>query len=203
MPRTKLRFSDGHHAGDRARKDQLNAKRAAKRAAKAAALREVGDIEEDVVPYEHKGGQAGVSIRLRRMNPSSGSGDAAQPAPQLPLPVASPPPQAPAPPPEPLSDIAAAEAAVARLPPYERGKFIAKQVADALPPGKISLPIGGRKKQSVLIVPANVNSPVHQKCLVVKRVGDEFKVPQQPPAETETDSCAGRTRPTSAKRENK
>ena len=70
MPRTKLRLSDGHHAGDRARKDQRNAKRAAK----AAALREeVGDIEEAVVPYEHKGGQAGETIRLRRVNPSSGS----------------------------------------------------------------------------------------------------------------------------------
>ena len=186
MPRTKLRFSDGHHAGDRARKDQLASKRAAKRAAKAAALREeVGDIEEDVVPYEHKGGEVGETIRLKRMNPSSVSGDAAQPAPQLPLPVASPPPQPPAPPPEPLSDIAAAEAAVARLPPFERNKFIAKRVAEALPPGKLSLPIGGRKKQAVLLVPANVDSPVDQKCLVAKRVGDELKVPQQPPAETE------------------
>jgi hypothetical protein len=175
----------------RAMKDKHASVNANRRLAKAAAAmrEEVVDNEEDVVPYQHiGGGEVGKTIRLKRMNPSSVSGDAAQPAPQLPLPVASPPPQAPAPPPEPLSDIAAAEAAVARLPPYERGKFIAKQVADALPPGKISLPIGGRKKQSVLLVPANVNSPVHQKCLVVKRVGDEFKVPQQPPAETETES---------------
>jgi hypothetical protein len=156
------------------------------RAAKAASLREeVGDIEEDVVPYEHKGGQAGVSIRLRRMNPSSVSGDVAQPAPQLPLPVASPPPQPPAPPPEPLSDIAAAEAAVARLPPFEHKKVIAKRVAEALPPGQLSLPIGGRKKQAVLLVPANVDSSMDQKCLVVKRVGDEFQEPQQPSAATE------------------
>ena len=119
------------------------------------------------------------------MNPSSVSGDAAQPAPQLPLPVASPPPQPPAPPPEPLSDIAAAEAAVARLPPFERNKFIAKRVAEALPPGKLSLPIGGRKKQAILLVPANVDSPMDQKCLVVKRVGDELQVPQQPSAATE------------------
>ena len=110
MPPKKLYLSDTHRRGARARKDQRNAKRAAKRAAKAAALREIGDIQEDVVPYEHKGGEVGETIRLQRMNPSSVSGNAAQPAPQLPLPVASPPPQLPAPPPEPLSDIAAAEA---------------------------------------------------------------------------------------------
>ena len=185
MPRKKLYLSDTHRRGARARKDQRNAKRAAKRAAKAAALREIEDIQEDVVPYQHKGGEVGKTIRLQRVSPSSVSGDAAQPAPQLPLPVASPPPQPPAPPPEPLSDIAAAEAAFARLPPFERNKFIAKQVAEALPPGQLSLPIGGRKKQAVLLVPANVHSPVDQKCLVVKRVGDELQVSQQPPAETE------------------
>ena len=132
MTRRRSHLSDGHHGGDRARKDQRNAK---DRAAKAAALREeVEDIQEDVVPYQHKGGQVGETIRLKRMNPSSVSGDAAQPAPQLPLPVSSPPPQPPAPPPEPLSDIAAAEAAVARSPPYGRNKFIAKRVADASGP---------------------------------------------------------------------
>jgi hypothetical protein len=71
---------------------------------------------------------------------------------------------------------------------FEHKKFIAKRVAEALPPGKLSLPIGGRKKQAVLLVPANVDSPVDQKCLVVKRVGDEFQVSQQPPAEHEPSS---------------
>jgi hypothetical protein len=74
------------------------------------------------------------------MNPSSVSGDAAQPAPQIPLPVASPPPQPPAP---------AAEAAVVRSPPCEHGKFIAKQVADALPPGLFSLPIGAARNKPI------------------------------------------------------
>ena len=186
MTRKRIRVGARQPRRDRDRKDRDVLRKAHQRAAKAATLREeVGDIEEAVVPYEHKGGQVGDSIRLRRMNPSSVSGDAAQPAPQLPLPVASPPPQPPAPPPEPLSDIAAAEAAVARLPPFERNKFIAKRVAEALPPGQLSLPIGGRKKQAVLLVPANVDSPVDQKCLVVKRVGDEFQEPQQPSAATE------------------
>ena len=54
-----------------------------------------------------------------------------------------------------------------------------------MPPGQVSLPIDGRKKQAVLLVPANVDSPVDQKCLVVKRVGDEFQEPQQPSAATE------------------
>ena len=76
-----------------------------------------------------------------------------------------------------LSDIAAAEAAVARLPPFEPNKVIAKRVAEALPPGSLSLPIGGRKKQAVLLVPAKVDSLVDQKCLVIKRVGDELQVP--------------------------
>jgi hypothetical protein len=124
MTRRKIRVGARPTRRDRDRKDRDALRKAHQRAAKAATLREeVGDIEEAVVPYEHKGGQVGDSIRLRRMNPSSVSGDAAQPAPQLPLPVASPPPQPPAPPPEPLSDIAAAEAAVARLPPFERNKF--------------------------------------------------------------------------------
>jgi hypothetical protein len=154
------------------------------RAAKAAALREaVGDIEEAVVPCEHKGGNVGGTIRLRRMNPSSGSGDATQSAPQLPLPVASPPPpQPPAPPPEPLSDIAAAEAAVSCLPPYERNKFIAKRVADTLRANSPCQLVAARNKPS----PAIVDSPVDQKCLVVKRVGDELQVPQQPRSETES-----------------
>ena len=85
-------------------KDKNASANANRRPAKAAAAmrEEVVDIEEAVVPYEHKGGEAGVSIRLRRVNPSSVSGDAAQSAPQLPLPVASPLPQAPAPTPQPL-----------------------------------------------------------------------------------------------------
>ena len=178
----------------RAMKDKAASATANRRLAKAAAAmrEEVVDNEEDVVPYQHiGGGEVGETIRLKRMHPSSVSGDAAQPAPQLPLPVASPPPQPPAPPPEPLSDIAAAEAAFARLPPFERNKFIAKQVAEALPPGQLSLPIGGHKKQAVLLVPANVDSPVDQKCLVVKRVGDEFQVPQQPSAEPSPESISG------------
>jgi len=90
MTREKSRLSDGHHAGDRARTDRNALYVARYRAAKAAALREqVGDIQEDVVPYKHKGGQVGDSIRLRRMNPSSVSGDAAQPAPQDSLPGAT------------------------------------------------------------------------------------------------------------------
>ena len=74
MTRKKSRLSDRHRRGARARKDR-NALHVAKyRAAKAAALREeVGNIQEDVVPYEHKGGEVGDIIRLRRMNPSSGS----------------------------------------------------------------------------------------------------------------------------------
>ena len=128
MPPKKPRLTSNHCSGARARKDR-NALHVAKyRVAKAAALcEEVGDIQEDVIPYEHKGGEVGETIRLRRMNPSSVSGDAAQPAPQMPLPVASPPPQAPAPLPEPLPDTAAAAAAVARLSPHERRKLLAER----------------------------------------------------------------------------
>ena len=128
MPPKKPRLTSNHCSGARARKDR-NALHVAKyRVAKAAALREeVGDIQEDVIPYEHKGGEVGETIRLRRMNPSSVSGDAAQPAPQLPLPVASPPPKQPAPLPEPLPDTAAAAAAVARLSPHERRKLLAER----------------------------------------------------------------------------
>ena len=83
MPRTKLRFSDGHHAGDRARKDQRNAKY---RAAKAADLREqVGDIQEDVIAHEHKGGEVGEFVLLKRLRRRPVSDD----APQIPLPVAA------------------------------------------------------------------------------------------------------------------
>ena len=151
MPRTKLRFGDGHHAGDRARKDQLNAKRAAKRAAKAAALREVGDIEEDVVPYEHKGGEVGETIRLQRMNPSSVSGDAAQPAPQLPLPVASPPPQPPAPLPQPLPHLAAIHASLDRLSPHERRKLLAERTQRELKKVQLCISTGGCAKHALCV----------------------------------------------------
>ena len=90
MPPKKPRLTSNHCSGARARKDR-NALHVAKyRVAKAAALREeVGDIQEDVIPYEHKGGEVGETIRLRRMNPSSVSGDAAHPAPQDSLPAAT------------------------------------------------------------------------------------------------------------------
>ncbi len=57
----------------------------------AAAMREeVVENEEDVVPYQHiGGGEVGETIRLRRMNPGSVSGTAAQPAPQDSLPGAT------------------------------------------------------------------------------------------------------------------
>jgi hypothetical protein len=90
MTRKKIRVGARPTRRDRDRKARDALRKAHQRAAKAATLREeVGDIEEAVVPYEHKGGQAGVSIRLRRMNPSSVSGDAAQPAPQDSLPGAT------------------------------------------------------------------------------------------------------------------
>ena len=77
MPPKKPQLTNKSHcSGARARKDQHAFEMAKHRAAKAAALREeVGDIEEDVVPYEHKGGQAGESIRLKRLKPSPASDD--------------------------------------------------------------------------------------------------------------------------------
>ena len=126
------------------------------RAAKAAALREeVGDIQEDVVPYEHKGGQAGVSIRLRRMNPSSVSGDAAQPAPQLPLPVASPPPQAPAPTPQPLPHLAAIHASLDRLSPHERRKLLAERTQREQKKGQLCISTGGCAKHALVHLQGN------------------------------------------------
>ena len=123
MPPKLFYLSDSNRRGARARKDQRNAKDRA-----AYALRkEVGDIEEDVAPYEHKGGEVGETIRLRRMNPSSVSGDAAQPAPQLPLPVASPPPQPSAPTPQPLPHLAPIHASLDRLSPHERRKLLAER----------------------------------------------------------------------------
>ena len=89
MTRKKSRLGSSG-CGARARKDRLAANN---RAAKAAALREeFEDIQEDVVPPEHKGGEVGEFVRLKRWRRSRGSGDAAQLAPQPPLPVASLPP---------------------------------------------------------------------------------------------------------------
>jgi hypothetical protein len=153
MPPKRLRFGDGHHAGDRARKDQRNAK---DRAAKAAALREeVGDIEEDVIPYELKGGEVGETIRLRRMKPSSVSGDAAQPAPQLPLPVASPPPQVPAPTPQPLPHLAAIHASLDRLSPHERRKLLAERTQRELKKGQLCISTGGCAKHALVHMQGN------------------------------------------------
>ena len=152
MPPKKFHLSDSHRCGARARKDQQNAK---DRAAKAAALREeVGDIEEAVVPYEHKGGQAGESIRLKRLKLNPGSGDA-QSAPQMPLHVASPPPQPPAPLPEPLPDTAAAAAAVARLSPHERRKVLAERTPRELKKGQLCISTGGCAKQALVHVQGN------------------------------------------------
>jgi hypothetical protein len=156
MPRKKLYLGDTHRRGARARNDQRNAKRAAKRAAKAAALREeVGDIEEDVVPYEHKGGQVGKTIRLKRMNPSPVSGDAAQPAPQLPLPVASPPPQPPAPTPQPLPQLAPIHASLDRLSPHERWKLLAERTQRELKKGQLCMSAGGCAKHALVHMQGN------------------------------------------------
>ena len=73
-------------------KDKDTSANANRRLAKAAAAmrEEVVDNEEDVVPYQRiGGGEVGKTIRLRRVNPSSVSGDAAQPAPQDSLPGAT------------------------------------------------------------------------------------------------------------------
>jgi hypothetical protein len=149
MPPKQLYLSDTHRRGARARKDQRNAK---DRAAYAAAVRkEVGDIQEDVVPYQHKGGQVGKTIRLKRMNPSSVSGDAAQPAPQLPLPVASPPPQAPAPAPQPLPHLAAIHASLDRLSPHERRKLLAERTQRELKKGQLCISTGGCAKHALYV----------------------------------------------------
>jgi hypothetical protein len=188
MPRNKSRLSDGHHGGDRARKDRNAFYMAKHRAAKAAALRgEVGDIQEDVIPYEHKGGEVGETIRLQRVNPSSVSGDAAQSAPQMPLPVASapqmplpvasPPPQPPAPPPEPLSHIAAIHASLDCLPPHERQKLLADLTQRELKKGQTCITPRGRKKQSLVLAPVNADSPPKQKEQEVLRFAKALQVP--------------------------
>ena len=69
-------------------KDKDTSAKSDRRLAKAtAAIRE--EHTEDVVPYQHNGGHVGKSIRLKRMHPSAVSGDAAQPAPSIPLPVST------------------------------------------------------------------------------------------------------------------
>ena len=84
MGRKTFSLCDGHRRGARARKDQRNAK---DRAAKAAAAmrKEVGDVQETVLSFEHKGGEAGES----KLKPSLVSGDVAQSAPQNPVPGAT------------------------------------------------------------------------------------------------------------------
>ena len=148
MPPKQLYLSDTHRRGARAWKDQRNAK---DRAAYAAAVRkEVGDIQEDVVPYQHKGGQVGKTIRLKRMNPSPVSGDAAQSAPQLPLPVASPPPQAPAPLPQPLPHLAAIHAS-----PHERRKLLSERTQRELKKGELCISTGGCAKHALVHLQGN------------------------------------------------
>ena len=87
--RKKSRLTrDSHRTGSRARKDRHAFEMAKHRAAKTDALREeAGDMQEDVARFEYKCGEVGKTIRLQRVNPSSVSGDAAQPAPQNSLPV--------------------------------------------------------------------------------------------------------------------
>ena len=77
--RKKSRLTrDSDRRGDRARKERNAFYVAKHRAARAAALREeVEDIEEDVVPYEHKGGEVGDSIRLSTVS-SGGNGVTSQ-----------------------------------------------------------------------------------------------------------------------------
>jgi hypothetical protein len=156
MPPKCFYLSDSNRRGARARKDQRNAKRAAKRAAEAAALREeVGDIEEDVAQYEHKGGQAGESIRLKRLKLNPVSDDAAQSAPQLPLPVASPPPQAPTPTPQPLPHLAAIHASLDRLSPHERRKLLAERTQRELKKGQLCISTGGCAKHALVRMQGN------------------------------------------------
>ena len=150
MTRRKSRLSGSNRRGDRARKDRHAVHVRKHRAAKAAALREeVGDIEEDVVPFEHKGQVGNTIVGLKRMNPSSVSGDAAQPAPQLPLPVASPPPQAPAPTPQPLPHLAAIHASLDRLSPHERRKLLAERTQRELKKGQLCISTGGCAKRAL------------------------------------------------------
>ena len=156
MTRKKLRVGARPTRRDRDRKDRDVLRKAHQRAAKAAALREeVGDIQEDVIPYELKGGDVGETIRLQRVNPSSVSGDAAQSAPQMPLPVASPPPQPSAPPPEPLSHIAAIHASLDCLPPHERQKLLADRTQRELKKGQLCISTGGCAKQALVHVQGN------------------------------------------------
>ena len=143
MTRKRIRVSARQPRRDRDRKDRDALRKAHQRAAKAATLREeVGDIEEDVAQYEHKGGQAGESIRLKRLKLNPVSDDAAQSAPQLRLPVASPPPQAPTPTPQPLPHLAAIHASLDRLSPHERRKLLAERTQRELKKGELCISTG-------------------------------------------------------------
>ena len=139
-------------------KDKDTSATANRRLAKAAAaMREqVVDNEEDVVPYQHiGGGEVGKTIRLKRMHPSSVSGDAAQPAPQLPLPVASPPPQPPAPLPQPLPHLAAIHASLDRLSPHERRKLLAERTQRELKKSQLCMSTGGCAKHALVRMQGN------------------------------------------------
>jgi hypothetical protein len=153
MP-NKMRF----FRRSRAMKDKNASANANRRLAKAAAAmrEEVVDNQEDVVPYQHiGGGEVGKTIRLKRMNPSSVSDDAAQPAPQLPLPVASPPPQAPAPAPQPLPHLAAIHASLDLLSPHERKKLLADRTQREQMKGHLCISTGGCAKQALVHMQGN------------------------------------------------